>query len=155
MCGTAGYAAGVYAIAALTMVPLALVADIGLIGFDRRTWLAIGGMVLGPQLGGHTVLNLLLGRIGSVLVSLSLLTEPIVASIATWIIFEEVPPATAWWGSPIVLFGLASGDQGLSERPGWAARTSRSLIAGRSGPVGGGTTSTRVTSGSSPARSAS
>jgi drug/metabolite transporter (DMT)-like permease len=123
--GTAGYAAGVYAIAALTMVPLALVADIGLIGFDRSTWLAIGGMVLGPQLGGHTVLNLLLGRIGSVLVSLSLLTEPIVASIATWIIFEEVPPATALWGSPIVLFGLAL-----------AIRASRSDRGGRPVPVG-------------------
>ncbi len=123
--GTAGYAAAVYAVAALTMLPIAVVGDIALVGFDRTTWLAIAAMILGPQLGGHTVLNLLLGRIGSVLVSLSLLAEPIVASLATWMIFDEVPPATAWWGSPIVLVGLAM-----------AVRASRDDRGERPAPVG-------------------
>lgn len=105
--GTAGYAAPVYLVAALTMVPVAIVGDRALTGFDGTTWLAIGGMVIGPQLGGHTVLNFLLGRLGSVVVSLTLLSEPVAASALTWLVFSEVPPVWAWLGTPIVIAGLA------------------------------------------------
>jgi drug/metabolite transporter (DMT)-like permease len=101
------YAPIVYAVAAATMLPVALIGGRPLVGFDTTTWLAIGGMIVGPQLGGHTVLNLLLGRIGSVLVSLGLLSEAIVASALMWVIFDEVPPALATVGIPLVLVGLA------------------------------------------------
>ncbi|MBT8241327.1 MAG: DMT family transporter [Acidimicrobiia bacterium] len=101
------YAPIVYAVAALTMLPVALIGAKPLVGFDSTTWLAIGAMILGPQLGGHTVLNFLLGRIGSVLVSLVLLSEAIVASALMWLIFAEVPPALAILGTPLVLCGLA------------------------------------------------
>ncbi len=104
--GTASYAAPVYAVAAMALVPTALIGGVALTGFDTQTWLAIGAMILGPQIGGHTVLNHLLGRIGSVLVSMILLAEPIVASLLTWIFFAEVPPSTAWIGAPIVLLGM-------------------------------------------------
>lgn len=105
--GTAGYAAPVYLVAAISMMPVALLGERPLTGFDQTTWLAIGGLIVGPQLGGHTVLNLLLGRLSSVVVSLSLLSEPIAASTLTWLIFAEVPPAWAWVGTPIVIGGLA------------------------------------------------
>lgn len=105
--GTAGYAGPVYLVAALTMVPVAVLGDRALTGFDRTTWLAIGGMIVGPQLGGHTVLNLLLGRLDSVVVSLILLSEPVAASALTWLFFEEVPPAWTWLGTPVVMAGLA------------------------------------------------
>ncbi|MFW2381969.1 MAG: DMT family transporter [Acidimicrobiales bacterium] len=100
------YAPVVYAVAAATMLPIALIGGRSLTGFDTTTWLAIGGMIAGPQLGGHTILNLLLGRIGSVLVSLALLSEPIVASALTWLIFDEVPPPLAFLGTPLVILGL-------------------------------------------------
>ncbi len=101
------YAPVVYAVAAATVLPIALIGGRSLSGFDTTTWLAIGGMIVGPQLGGHTVLNLLLGRIGSVLVSLALLSEAIVASALMWLIFDEVPPALAVIGTPLVIVGLA------------------------------------------------
>jgi drug/metabolite transporter (DMT)-like permease len=101
------YAPVVYAVAAATMVPIAAIGGRSLTGFDTTTWLAIGGMIIGPQLGGHTVLNLLLGRIGSVLVSLALLSEAIVASALTWLVFDEIPPALAVVGTPLVIVGLA------------------------------------------------
>ncbi len=104
--GTASYAAPVYAIAAAALIPIAFVGGVALTGFDSHTWLAVGAMIIGPQIGGHTVLNHLLGRIGSVLVSMILLAEPIVASLLTWIFFGEVPPSTAWIGAPIVLLGM-------------------------------------------------
>lgn len=119
--GTAGYAAPVYLVAALTMVPVAAIGDRALTGFDRTTWLAIGGMIVGPQLGGHTVLNLLLGRLDSVLVSLTLLSEPVAASALTWLFFDEVPPAWTWFGTPLVIAGLAaaitSGDRAVAGGP--------------------------------------
>ncbi len=104
---TAAYAAPVYAIAALATGFAALLGGLPLVGFDGRTWLAIGGMILGPQLGGHTVLNYLLGQIGSTLVSMILLAEPVVASLLTWLFLAEMPPLAAWLGAPVVLVGMA------------------------------------------------
>lgn len=74
---TAAYAAPTYAIAATGLLVASLVTGTPLAGFDASTWLAIALMTIGPQLLGHTVLNSLLPRLGSVTVSLSLLTEPI------------------------------------------------------------------------------
>jgi drug/metabolite transporter (DMT)-like permease len=104
---TPAYAARTYAVAAAALAFAALVAGIDLVGYDGRTWLAIGAMVLGPQLAGHTVLNHLLARVGSVVVSLSLLAEPIGAAALTWLIFADVPPLAVWVGGPVVLSGLA------------------------------------------------
>ena len=104
---TASYVAAVYGVAAVTMIPVAVIGGRSLTGFDRTTWLAIAGLVIGPQLGGHTTFNYLLGRIGSVLVSLVILADPIVSSALTWLVFGEVPPAIAWIGTPLVLLGLA------------------------------------------------
>jgi drug/metabolite transporter (DMT)-like permease len=104
---TSTYAARAYGVAAIGLVPAAVVTETPLWGFDRRTWLVIGAMVLGPQLCGHTVLNLLLRRLGSLTVALALLAEPFGASVLTWLIFAEVPPAGAWIGGPIVVAALA------------------------------------------------
>ncbi len=100
------YAPLVYGVAALAMAPVAVVSDRPLTGFGATTWLAIVAMVIGPQLGGHTTLNYLLGRIGSVPVSIALLGEAVAASALTWAIFGEVPPAAAAVGTPLVLIGL-------------------------------------------------
>lgn len=104
---TATYAAITYAIAALVIGAVCVVTNTPVLGFDLTSWLAIGGMVLGPQLCGHTVLNQLLSKLGSVTISLSMLSEPIVASVMVWIVFAEVPPLGAWLGAPLVLAGLA------------------------------------------------
>ncbi|MCP5025073.1 MAG: DMT family transporter [Actinomycetia bacterium] len=104
---TPAYAARTYGVAASALLVAALVSGIELVGYDRTTWLAIGAMVLGPQLAGHTVLNHLLARIGSVAVSLSLLAEPVGAALLTWLFFADVPPVAVWLGAPLVLAGLA------------------------------------------------
>ncbi len=104
--GTAAYAARAYASAALALLPVALVTGTPLWGYEGRTWLVIAAMVLGPQLAGHTVLNLLLDRLGSLTVSLSLLAEPVGASVLSWLLLDELPPAGAWVGAPLVLGAL-------------------------------------------------
>jgi len=104
---TSVYASRTYAVAALAMVPVIVAFDIDLWGYSTTTWLAIGAMIAGPQLAGHTVFNSLLQRLGSVTVSLTLLVEPLGASLLVWLIFAELPPMTALIGAPLVLLGLA------------------------------------------------
>lgn len=105
--GTASYSAPTYGIAALGVLPVALASGTPLVGFDGRTWLAILAMTIGPQLAGHTILNALLPRLGSITVSLSLLTEPIGAAALAWLVFGEVPDLPVWLGAPLVIAGLA------------------------------------------------
>lgn len=104
---TSVYAGLVYATSAVVLLPLALVVDGGLGGYDRSTWLAIGAMIVGPQLAGHTMINLLLKPLGSVTVSVALLTESVGATVAVWAIFGEIPPVTAVAGGVMVLAALA------------------------------------------------
>ncbi len=125
--GTAAYASRAYASAALALLPVALVTDTPLWGYDGRTWLVIIAMILGPQLAGHTVLNLLLDRLGSLTVSLALLAEPVGASVLSWLLLAEAPPVGAWVGGPLVLGALLvhlrwssrpdDGAEALGERP--------------------------------------
>ena len=104
---TAAYAARAYAVAAVALALYTTVAGIPLWGYDRTTWLTIGAMILGPQLAGHTVLNLLLERLGSVTVSTLLLAEPVGAGLLVWLLLGEVPPLAAWIGAPLVLGAVA------------------------------------------------
>ncbi len=109
--GTAIYASRVYAIAATALLLATLVArplgfSVALNGFDQTTWLIIGAMIIGPQILGHTSLNYLLGRIGSLSVGLTLLTEPIIATFLAWVLLAEVPSAPTWLGAPLVIGAL-------------------------------------------------
>lgn len=103
---TTTYAAWTYAGAALVLVVVALVWKVDLWPHGTTTWLAIGAMIVGPQLAGHTALNLLLRDLGSVTVSVALLAEPLVASLLIWLLFAELPPAAAVLGAPLVVTGL-------------------------------------------------
>ena len=113
---TAAYASRAYAVAALCVLPVALLGGRPLVGFDAATWLAIAAMVLGPQLAGHTLFNHLLARLGTVTVALALLLEPVGAAWLTWLAFGEVPPWSVWLGAPLVLGGLALQIAGSARR---------------------------------------
>lgn len=114
---TAAYASRTYGFAAFSVGGYILLTGTKLIGFDTGTWLAIGAMVLGPQLAGHTALNYLLKRLGSVSVSLALLVEPIGAATLVWLIFDETPPLAAVLGGPIVLAAVAFQILARADRP--------------------------------------
>jgi drug/metabolite transporter (DMT)-like permease len=104
---TARYGALVYATAALVLAPIAFVVGGDRGRYDAVTWLVIGAMILGPQLLGHTVLNWLLRPLGSVTVSLALLGETTVATLAAWALLGEAPPLGAVVGMPLVVAGIA------------------------------------------------
>ena len=97
--------------------------------WDRKTVLALVLFVVGPQLLGHTVLNSLLPRIGSLSVTMALLAEPILGSLLVWLWFSEVPTAAVWIGAPLVIGGLAfqlwDQARGVREGSWWPAPADR------------------------------
>lgn len=103
----ATYSGWTYAGAALTLVVTSLVTGSALVGFDGRTWLVILGLIIGPQLLGHTVLNHLLSTMSATVVSLLVLLEPVVATALAGAIFGEAPAILFWVGAPLVLVGVA------------------------------------------------
>ncbi len=74
--------------------------------YDRGTWLAILGLVLGPQLLGHTVFNLLLGRVSATVVAVVIVAEPVGATILAAALLGEAPAAWFYVGAPLVLSGV-------------------------------------------------
>ncbi|MDH3294525.1 MAG: DMT family transporter [Acidimicrobiia bacterium] len=104
---TTAYTWRAYGVAAAGLAVGAGVARVPIVGFDVQTWGAIVAMTAGPQLIGHTGLNHLLRRLGSLTVSLALLTEPVAATALVWLALGEVPPATSLLGAPLVLGAIA------------------------------------------------
>jgi drug/metabolite transporter (DMT)-like permease len=101
------YSAIVFGWAALGLLAVALLTGTTLVGFDGGTWLAIIGIVVGPQLLGHSVFNALLSTIPATTVSIVVLSEPVGAGILAWWLLDELPSSLFAVGAPLVLVGVA------------------------------------------------
>jgi drug/metabolite transporter (DMT)-like permease len=99
------YAASVYGTAAAVLLPACLLTGSSLGGYEAGSWLAVAGVVVGPQLLGHTVFNSLLTSVSATVVSVVLLLEPVGATALAWLLFGELPAAGFWVGAPLVLAG--------------------------------------------------
>jgi drug/metabolite transporter (DMT)-like permease len=99
------YAASVYGTAAAGLLPACLLTGSSLGGYAAGSWLAVAGVVIGPQLLGHTVFNSLLTSVSATVVSVVLLIEPVGATALAWLLFHELPAAGFWVGAPLVLAG--------------------------------------------------
>lgn len=106
------YSASVYAIAALALLPLALATGVALVGYDALVWLAIGGIVAGPQLLGHTVFNSLLSRVSATVIAVVILSEPLGAALLAWLVLAETPAGAFAIGAPLVLAGVLTATTG-------------------------------------------
>ena len=77
-------------------------------GYDRDTWLAIGGLVLGAQLLGHTLVNYVLRSLSPTVVSVAILFEILGATVIAHIAFGETPPAAAWPAGLLIAAGVVA-----------------------------------------------
>jgi drug/metabolite transporter (DMT)-like permease len=100
------YATSVYGVAAAVLLPACLLTGSSLAGYPAASWLALAGVVAGPQLLGHTVFNGLLATVSATVVALALLLEPVVATGLAWWLFDELPGPGFWAGAPMVLAGV-------------------------------------------------
>jgi drug/metabolite transporter (DMT)-like permease len=71
------------------------------------TWVYFLALALVPTIGGHTVFNWALKYVKAAVVSVSILGEPIGATILAYIIFHQVPTALQLTGGSIIIAGLA------------------------------------------------
>ena len=99
------YAASVYGVAAAALLPPAA-HRLQPRGYQATSWLALTGVVIGPQLLGHTVFNGLLASVSASVVAVVMLLEPVIATVLAWWLFDELPGPSLWAGAPMVLAGV-------------------------------------------------
>ncbi len=103
---TVGYALSCYATASVVLLVVCLVGRQPLGGYDTDAWLAIAGLVIGPQLLGHTLANVVLRSISATAVSVAILFEILGATFIARVAFGETPPAGAWPAGLLIVAGV-------------------------------------------------
>ena len=104
--GIVEYAGVTYASSAALLGAVCLVAGVPLASYGSTTWLALAGLVVGPQLLGHTVINFVLRDIDATTVSVVVMAEPLIATALAYALLDEVPPALALPGGALLLAGI-------------------------------------------------
>ncbi|MDQ4143400.1 MAG: DMT family transporter [Actinomycetota bacterium] len=100
------YAVLTYGVATVFLGLACFADDVPLTGYPAGTWWAIAALIVGPQLLGHTVINLVLSRIDATTVSVSLMAEPVIATVAAAWLFDEIPTSVFYLGGAAILIGI-------------------------------------------------
>lgn len=106
------YVAVVYGAATLTLLATLLLTGVPLVrGYGTAEWLVFLGLAVGPMMIGHTGQNWALRYLPAYAVNLSLLGEPVGATLIAWLLpwVAEVPPREAVWGGLLILVGISLG----------------------------------------------
>lgn len=105
------YVALAYLAAALALGMAAAGSGSPLSGFPPINWLWILLLALGPQLLAHSSYNWALRYLPAAVVSLTLLGEPVGATVLAYLLLDEQPPLLRLVGGGLILvgIGLASG----------------------------------------------
>lgn len=106
-----------YAVSALTILPLAFVFGQELIGFDAQAWALIIAVTLGAQLLGHSMMNRVLSSTSATVVSLAILFEMPGATIVAAIWLGQVPPLGLLPAAALILIGLVVVIRAADRRP--------------------------------------
>lgn len=115
--GIVEYAVITYGAGALVLLPVCLIAGVDLVGYSSQTWLAIGGMVVGPQILGHTVLNYVVKDIDATTIYAAVMAEPPIAIALAYLLFDEVPSLLVYPGGLAILVGILMVSIARRERP--------------------------------------
>lgn len=115
--GIIEYAVITYGAGALLLLPVCLVAGVDLVGYSMQTWAAIAGMVLGPQILGHTVLNYVVKDIDATTIYAAVMAEPPIAIGLAFLLFDEIPSLLVYPGGLAILVGILMVSIARRERP--------------------------------------
>lgn len=111
------YSGVVYAAASVVLLGICLASSAPLWGYTTTQWLALAGLVVGPQLLGHTVFNTLMSSVPATVVSISVLAEPVVATVLAWWLLHQLPADLFFLAAPLVLVGVALSVLGRRRAP--------------------------------------
>lgn len=105
---TTAYTTVCYAVCAVVLGVVCLVGQVSLSGFPATAWLAIAGLVIGPQLLGHSMFSYALRRVPATTVSLLILLEVPAATLIGWLWLGQLPSPTALPGLVLLVAGVAT-----------------------------------------------
>lgn len=97
----------VYGAATVLLGTFSVAADQPLGPYPTNTWIVFLALAILPTLLGHSVFNWALRYVGAAVVSVSILGEPVGASILAYFIFGQVPTFLQVIGGLIIIGGLA------------------------------------------------
>jgi len=100
------YVAGCYGSAAACLLLVALVMRPPVLSLPLAAWGWVLAMAVCAQMIGHTLVNRSLGPIAPHRVTLALMMEPLLASLAAWAVFGEMPTWQLAAAFPLVLVGV-------------------------------------------------
>ncbi len=100
------YVVPVYATAALVLILMGLLTGAPLTGYASREYLIFFLIALVPMIFGHTLYNWALRYVSAPIVSISLLGEPVGASILAFFLLNEVPSGQVLMGGVVTLIGI-------------------------------------------------
>ncbi|MDZ5812842.1 DMT family transporter [Halorubrum sp. AD140] len=101
------YVVVVYGVCTAALFGLVLAEGHPLIGYPSREWALFAALAIGPGLLGHTVVNWALAHVESSVVSVSLLGEPVGATVLAFLLLAETPTPVTLVGGGVVLVGIA------------------------------------------------
>jgi drug/metabolite transporter (DMT)-like permease len=93
-------------VTAIALLPFALTAPGAFLPLHAAGWLPLLALALLAQIGGQTVIAYASAHLPASLSSVSLLIQPLTATIAAWIIFNEVIGPLQMAGGALLLWGI-------------------------------------------------
>lgn len=105
------YVGVVYGGAALMLLLALIVSGTPVVGYATNDWVVFAALAIGPMMIGHTGQNWALRYLPAYAVNVSLLGEPVGATIIAWLLpgIRETPPAAVLLGGALILVGIAMG----------------------------------------------
>jgi len=104
--GILEYAVVTYGVSAVALLLIAIPTGENLTDYSSQTWWALAGLIVGPQLLGHTFINFALRAIDATRVSVSIMAEPVIAIALAYFLFSETPSSLAYPGGLAILVGI-------------------------------------------------
>ncbi|MDP9067073.1 MAG: DMT family transporter [Actinomycetota bacterium] len=115
--GIIEYAVITYGIAAAVLLPVCVATGVELWGYTAQTWAAIAGIVIGPQILGHTVLNYVVKDLDATTVYVAVMAEPPIAIALAFFLFQGTPSLLVYPGGLAILIGILMVSVGRRQAP--------------------------------------
>ena len=96
----------IYSFAAVIVLAAALIMGYSLFGYSSDTYIMLVLLAVVPQLIGHSAFNLAVRMVPVTLVSVSILGEPVGATLLGWLILGETVTASEITGGLLILVGI-------------------------------------------------
>jgi drug/metabolite transporter (DMT)-like permease len=104
--GIIEYSVITYGVGAVILLPVCLVTGADLWGYSAGTWAALAGIVAGPQILGHTVLNYVVKDLDATTVYVAVLAESPIAIALAFLLLQESPSLLVYPGGAAILGGI-------------------------------------------------